>query len=219
MTSVSGADGPVPSTLRVAILSDTHGVLDPRILDVIAGCDLALHGGDIGGAAVLDAISPLVTRLLAVTGNNDLPGKWPRDEGARLQALPREVQVPLPGGLLAMIHCHQTPAKGRHERLRRRFPQARVVVYGHSHRLIVDQRQAPWVLNPGAAGRSRTHGGPSCLVLAARQLDWTIETYRFPVSAPPRQRRKTAQSPFNTLLIKINSQIEGCREASADLCL
>jgi hypothetical protein len=177
--------------VRVAILSDTHGALDPRILAVVAGCDLAVHGGDIGGAAVLDAISPLVTRVLAVTGNNDLPGKWPSGDGERLGVLPQVIHEPLPGGLLVAIHGHQTPAKDRHLRLRRRFPEARVVVYGHSHRLVLDLDASPWVLNPGAAGRSRTHGGPSCLVLSAGDRNWTIETHRFSLEPAIQRPRKS----------------------------
>ena len=100
--------------MRVAILSDTHGEVDPRILERIAGCDLAVHGGDIGSARVLDAIAPLVGRVLAVTGNNDLPYKWPSGERERLAAIPGEVRQALPGGLLVVIHGHQTQARDRH---------------------------------------------------------------------------------------------------------
>jgi uncharacterized protein len=88
------------------------------------------------------------------------------------------LDLPLPGGRLAVIHGHQTLARGRHERLRRRFPQVRALVYGHSHRLVLDQAALPWIINPGAAGGERNHGGPSCLVLVATIDDWVIETHR-----------------------------------------
>ena len=94
----------------------------------------------------------------------------------------------LPGGTLVVIHGHQTPARGRHERLRRRFPHARALVYGHSHRLLLDQEALPWVLNPGAAGRTRTHGGPSCLVLTADADCWTIRTFRFAPTSQASQK-------------------------------
>lgn len=182
--------GMEPLPVRVAILSDTHGKLDGRIIDVVAGCKLAVHGGDIGGTRVLDALSPLVDRVIAVAGNNDLPAKWPAGESEQLAALPLEVHEPLPGGLLVVIHGHQIPANGRHERLRRLFPHARAVVYGHSHRLLLDYDRTPWVLNPGAAGRSRTHGGPSCLVLVAGHREWTVETHRFLPPPPPKRPLK-----------------------------
>lgn len=178
--------------VRVAILSDTHGAVDPRILTVIATCDRAVHGGDIGCADVLDSISLRVTpsagAIHAVRGNNDIPAKWPEPHRPRLPALPERLEIDLPGGCLAVIHGHQTPARGRHDRLRRLFPDARAIVYGHSHRLVIDQFADPWVINPGAAGRSRTFGGPSCLVLTATGVDWHVESHRFGVRENSQKR-------------------------------
>ena len=180
--------------VRLAILSDTHGVVDGRILALIATCDRAVHGGDIGGADVLASIrerlAPQPGALSAVRGNNDVPGKWPVHQRQRLQDLPERLEIELPGGRLAVIHGHQTPANGRHARLRRLFAESRAIVYGHSHRLVVDQVAEPWVLNPGAAGRSRTFGGPSCLILTATRLAWHVESHRFDL--PPRPRKDSA---------------------------
>jgi putative phosphoesterase len=164
---------------RVAILSDTHGVLDPRIADIVSGCDLAVHGGDIGNAAVLAALQPRSGRVIAVLGNNDSPAKWPDGEARLLDQLPAEVVEELPGGQLVVVHGHRMPAKDRHARLRRCFPEAGAVVYGHSHRLVTDCDALPWVLNPGAAGRARTFGGPSCIVLDATPEHWSLRVYRF----------------------------------------
>ena len=181
-----------PGVVRVAILSDTHGHLDPRILSVIATCDQAVHGGDIGCGDVLDAIGLRLRAktgtLHAVRGNNDLPGKWPEPHRQRISALPERLEIDLPGGRLAVIHGHQTPARGRHDRLRRLFPDSRLIVYGHSHRLVLDQLAEPWVINPGAAGRSRTFGGPSCVVLTATRLGWHLESHRFALPEGPPQR-------------------------------
>jgi predicted phosphodiesterase len=63
--------------------------------------------------------------------------------------------------------------------LRQRHPDARLIVYGHSHRLCCDLDAQPWVVNPGAAGRARTFGGASCLVLRIQDNGWHIEAYRF----------------------------------------
>ncbi|WP_246237867.1 metallophosphoesterase family protein [Caldichromatium japonicum] len=173
--------------VRVALLSDTHGALDPRVREVVEGCDLALHGGDIGHAAILAQLQPRLGRVLAVFGNNDVARKWPEEDRRLLVHLPEWLEQPLPGGTIALIHGHQIPARGRHDLLRARFPQARAIVYGHSHRLETDLSRLPWVLNPGAAGRSRTYGGPSCLVLIANEQDWQIETHRFPLSIQQRK--------------------------------
>jgi putative phosphoesterase len=174
------------AVLRVAIVSDTHGRLDPRIAEVVAGCDLVVHAGDIGSAAVLGGLRPRGGRVAAVTGNNDIPSKWPEPDRVVLATLPREVEIDLPGGRLKVIHGHQTPARGRHRWLRDRYAGFRAVVYGHSHRMAIDRVELPWILNPGAAGRSRTFGGPSCLVLTASRAEWGLEEHRFRPRGEPR---------------------------------
>jgi predicted phosphodiesterase len=121
-----------------------------------------------------------------VRGNNDCPDKWPAGDRDRLAALPPTLEIELPGGLLAAVHGDRLPARDRHLRLRRLFPRASAVVYGHSHRLVLDLDERPWVLNPGAGGRSRTFGGPSCLVLSAEPGGWTVRSLRFePLPRPP----------------------------------
>ncbi|MBK1645591.1 YfcE family phosphodiesterase [Thiocapsa imhoffii] len=170
-------------SLRVALLSDTHGVLDARVDEVVRDCDLAVHGGDIGSAGVLARLRPRLGHVLAVFGNNDVATKWPLPDRELLCELPQWLDISLPGGQLIVIHGHQSAARDRHRRLRERFPSARAILYGHSHRLVVDQTAAPWILNPGAAGRTRTGGGPSCLVLSATIADWSVAVHRFPLPA------------------------------------
>jgi putative phosphoesterase len=165
--------------LSVAILADTHGHLDPRVAELVTACDIAVHGGDIGNAGVLTSLQPRQGRVIAVVGNNDIPRKWPSYEHDLLQVVPEIAEVSLPGGILVAIHGHQVPASTRHERLRRRFAHARAVIYGHSHRLTADQDATPWVLNPGAAGRARTYGGPSCMILSASEQRWALRIERF----------------------------------------
>jgi len=176
-----GVPAHLAERVRVALLADTHGRVDQRVAEVVAGCDLAAHAGDLGGAQVLGGLQPRAGRVIAVVGNNDTARKWPAIERDLLALLPEVVELSLPGGTLVLIHGHQTAAQGRHARLRARYPGARAVVYGHSHRLVTDQDAEPWVLNPGAAGRERTYGGPSCIVLTATAHAWTLETCRFSV--------------------------------------
>jgi putative phosphoesterase len=173
--------------IRVAILADTHGSLDARVEVLVADCDLAVHGGDIGNAGVLERLRPRQGRVIAVTGNNDCHRKWPPEQRHHLENLREHEDLALPGGTLAIIHGHQIAARNRHERLRRRFPRARAIVYGHSHRLIADRDREPWVLNPGAAGRARTFGGPSCMILNAAEHCWELRIERF---EPLKRRRR-----------------------------
>ena len=181
--SVSGlnTDWSRMERVRLALLSDTHGQLDARIGEVVADADLAVHAGDIMGAAVLAALKPRLGQVLAVRGNNDVPEKWPDSERALLGGIPLALELALPGGNLVVVHGDQAgPAKTRHARLRALYPAARAIAYGHSHQLVCDTAQMPWVLNPGAAGRVRTFGGPSCLILEAEAADWQVRALRFP---------------------------------------
>lgn len=174
--------------VRVALVADTHGYLDARIATLVRDCDIALHGGDIGSAEVLAQLQPRQGRVYAVLGNNDVARKWPAGQQELLANIPWEAHVALPGGELVLVHGHRLTATRRHMRLRARYPHARAVCYGHSHRLAEDRTDLPWVLNPGAAGRARTYGGPSCMVLIASETVWEIEQHRFEPSAASRRR-------------------------------
>ena len=170
---------------RVALVSDTHGHLDPRIAKVVERCRLAVHAGDIGSGSVLDALARPDRQVTAVRGNNDIASKWDPDEHRRLEQLPWEAELSLPGGRLAVTHGHQiVRLDRRHGWLRERYPDARVVVYGHTHRRCIDRSARPWIVNPGAAGRNRTFGGPSLVVLDADDTRWRLRTVHFEPDPP-----------------------------------
>lgn len=174
--------------MRLALLADTHGFVDPRIADLVTECDVAVHAGDVGGADVLLSLQPK-EQVIAVRGNNDVPEKWPPHEQHVLENLPRETRVPLPGGDLVVLHGDESiSVAARHEAFRRRYPEAKAVVYGHTHVQSVDQSTEPWILNPGAAGRTRTHGGPACLVVDCQDGGWTVETVQLPARKYPALR-------------------------------
>jgi putative phosphoesterase len=179
-------------TVRVALLSDTHGFLDPRIAAIVETCDIAVHGGDVGGLAVLRQLQPRLGRVVVVRGNNDTARDWAGKDTDELDAIPRLAELELPGGRIVAIHGHRSgPLYDRHPRLRRRFPDARAILVGHSHHQLCDCDSVPWVLNPGAAGKFRTYGGPGCLVLTADEEAWSLERHRF----QPLRRRPTARRP------------------------
>ena len=165
--------------LRVLLVADTHGALDARVEALAGECQYVVHAGDIGSAAVLDRLAR-GGKLVAVRGNNDVAHKWPVHEQTAIDRLPEQERVALPGGALIVIHGHQCArARSRHTVLRRRFPDARVIVYGHTHRAVCDNTVDPWVLNPGAAGRTRTFGGASCMILEVEAGDWRVRAHRF----------------------------------------
>ncbi|MGB7755855.1 MAG: metallophosphoesterase family protein [Salinisphaera sp.] len=164
--------------MRIVILADTHGFIDPRIAECAAGAALVVHAGDVGGG-IADELAALGEQTLIVAGNNDPADcPWP-------QAACRD----LPGGQLAMMHGHQWPARTRHRRLRAKFPEARAVVCGHSHRRVLETEDTPWLLNPGAAGKSRAYGGPGYIELIAETDAWHVKPVVFEPLAGKRRRR------------------------------
>jgi putative phosphoesterase len=165
---------------RVAIVSDTHSFLSPDVLAIVDTCDIAVHAGDIGGKEILDALQSCTGHVLAVRGNNDVERSWATDDAAVVNALPQVAELQLPGGIMVVEHGHRHGRQSPdHEKLRNSHPQAKLIVYGHTHKKIIDQKDTPWVVNPGAAGKTRNHGGPSCLVLHASDQSWTLERFRF----------------------------------------
>lgn len=172
------------TNLQVFVVSDTHGELDDRIAEEARRSDIVVHAGDIGCREVLDALTPADGKLVAVRGNNDVREKWRRSDWAFLESLPWEARLDLPGGALVVVHGHRYGYPGRsHERMRRDYPDARVVVYGHSHLRCVDKSVSPWVVNPGAAGRVRTFGGPAFCRLRISRSRWQLLARQFPAAA------------------------------------
>lgn len=168
------------SRIRVAVVSDTHGLIDPRISKLVSKCSMVIHAGDIGSATVLNELAPKKGIVIAVKGNNDTETIWDKAESYLLEFLPLVQQVRLPGGTISVEHGHKVRDTNRyHEELRSRHPDSKLIVFGHTHLRAIDRTQLPWVINPGAAGRVRTHGGPSCMVVEILDHVWNIQKYRF----------------------------------------
>ncbi|MCU1492075.1 MAG: Phosphoesterase [Acidimicrobiaceae bacterium] len=130
----------------VAVLSDTHlrsGVSDhlpAAALELIEGADVLLHAGDVIGPAVLSELGAM-TETLAVLGNNDVE---------LATRLPETLEVSLAGVRVAMVH-DSGARSGRAARLHQRFPDADVVVFGHSHLPLNEFGEGGQLLfNPGS---------------------------------------------------------------------
>ena len=168
------------NTTTVGILSDTHGAIHPGVLEKMNSCDIVVHAGDICGAHVLEQLSPGTGELIAVRGNNDVAQYWQQESRFRLSDLLDERRLSLPGGSLAVIHGHQYWSRqDPQEAILSHFPEARAVVYGHSHFVQHEKFDGRWLLNPGAAGNRLNRGGSSCLILKASVDKWLVEMYRF----------------------------------------
>ncbi len=137
------------SSVIIGLISDTHGLLRPSVYDALAGVDLILHAGDVGGSEILDELR-IIAPVQAVYGNTDPAGD------PNLQA---ELIVPISDIMIHVSHGHElgspTPAK-----LLAAYPQ-QVIVYGHTHRQLITKADGRLVINPGAAGARRFNLRPS----------------------------------------------------------
>ena len=124
-------------TIKIGVLSDTHGLLRPAVLEVLRSCDCILHGGDVNKPEILDTLRSIAP-LYVVRGNNDR--EW-------AEGLPQSLTVTLGGVPFFMVHNKKdVPAD---------LGDARVVVFGHSHRYLEQRRDGRLWLNPGSCGRRR----------------------------------------------------------------
>ena len=133
----------------VGLISDTHGLIRPRVHDALTGVELILHAGDVGGPAILDELR-LIAPVRAVFGNTDPPGE---------PGLEDEIAIEVGGLRVHVSHGHEvgspTPAK-----LAARY-DADVVIYGHTHRPLVTRHDGRLFVNPGAAGPKRFDISPN----------------------------------------------------------
>ena len=125
--------------MKLAILSDTHGLLRPQVLEHLKNADAILHGGDINKQSVVDELRQYAP-LYVVRGNNDK--EWAEE-------IPHDLTVDLGGVTFYMVHNKkELPAK---------VDGVDVVVFGHSHKYVQEEKDGLLWLNPGSCGPRRFH--------------------------------------------------------------
>ena len=125
--------------MKLAILSDTHGLLRPQVVEHLKTADAILHGGDINKPAIVEQLQQHAP-LYIVRGNNDK--EWAED-------IPHDLTVTLEGVTFFMIHNKkEVPAD---------LSGVDVVVFGHSHKYVQEEKDGVLWLNPGSCGPRRFH--------------------------------------------------------------
>jgi putative phosphoesterase len=136
----------------IAVLADTHmpkggRALPPRCVELLREAEATLHAGDFFAREILREVETLSRGPVhAVHGNVDRPDLR--------ELLPETLEVDLGGARVAMIH-DSGPAKGRLGRMRRRFPDADAVVFGHSHLPLHQEEDGFQIFNPGSPTERR----------------------------------------------------------------
>lgn len=136
--------------MKLAIISDTHGIFRPDWTTHITDCDYLIHAGDINSRACYEKLKAIGVPLLAVRGNCDL-GSW-------AQFLPEVLQIRLGGKMFYIVHNKfDLPFD---------LTDADFVIFGHTHQFETSERYGKIFLNPGSAGQPRgEHAGMAILTL------------------------------------------------------
>jgi putative phosphoesterase len=124
----------------IGIISDTHGLVRPQVLEALMGSELIIHAGDIGNADVLKTLETIAP-VLAVRGNND-HGPWAE-------------QIPLTNVVEHRSYFLYVLHELDHLDLDPVASEFSAVIFGHSHRASTERRQGVLYLNPGSAGPRR----------------------------------------------------------------
>jgi uncharacterized protein len=137
--------------MEVVVLADSHltrgfSAIGDQVIEAVASADVVIHAGDIVSRQALEELR-MMAETYAVLGNNDhgLAG-----------VLPKTLLFELAGLRLAVVH-DSGPAKGRAIRLHRQFPDADLVIFGHSH-VPIDEIgiEGQVLFNPGSATQRRS---------------------------------------------------------------
>jgi len=147
--------------MKIGLISDTHGFLDPRLSRIFRGVDHILHAGDIGPdylIAQLESVAPVT----AVLGNNDNSPCFP---------LTQVVQL---GEVKFLVHHIVTP-RALTDELKARVAKVKpdVVMFGHSHQQFDQVIKGVRFVNPGYAGKPKFGAERSVALMecAGKNLD------------------------------------------------
>jgi uncharacterized protein len=135
----------------IAVLADTHMPkgrrrLPERCVELVGEAEATIHAGDFFATSVIEELRGLCPKVLAVHGNVDEPDLR--------RSLPAELELELGGRTVAIVH-DAGPRAGRLGRLRRRFPGADAVIFGHSHLPLHEEEGGFQIFNPGSPTERR----------------------------------------------------------------
>ena len=150
--------------MLVGLVSDTHSLIRPEVLTALAGVDLILHAGDVGGRDVLIELGAIAP-VQAVYGNTDGPG----EPGLRAR-----LALEIEGLSIHVSHGHELGVSPTPEKLLARY-DADIIVFGHTHKPLIERAGHRLVVNPGAAGPRRFSLKPSVARMRVEKGEADVE--------------------------------------------
>ena len=148
--------------MKLALLSDTHGLLRPEVLEHLKSADAILHGGDINKQSILDQLRQYAP-LYVVRGNNDK--EWAED-------IPHHLTVTLGGVTFFMVHNKKEVPED--------LTGVDEVVFGHSHKYVQEEKDGRLWLNPGSCGPRRFHQEITMMMAQAEHGQLRVEKISIP---------------------------------------
>lgn len=148
--------------MKLAILSDTHGLLRPEVVEHLKTADGILHGGDLNKQEIVDQLRQYAP-LYVVRGNNDKA--WAED-------IPHHLTVTLGGVTFAMVH--------NKKELPPDLTGVDAVVFGHSHKYVQEEKDGVLWLNPGSCGPRRFHQEITMMTAAVEDGSIRVEKITIP---------------------------------------
>jgi uncharacterized protein len=165
----------------VSIISDTHGIIDSHIVSYLKNSDVIIHAGDICSTKIISDLNRYCDQVYVVAGNNDVPEKYFEHKDKKIiSGLKKNQTIEINNQIISVEHGDRFGHKADHNGLRQSYPNAKLIIYGHTHIQVCDQDKEPWVVNPGACGHTRNNdGGPCFIQIEIKDNKWDIITYCF----------------------------------------
>ena len=147
--------------MRAAVISDTHNLLRPEVMEQLALCDMVIHAGDISSQKTMDQIVSCMKKdapFYVIRGNNDK--EWAAD-------IPETLTFTAAGVKFFLVHNKKDVPKD--------LGDSQIVIYGHSHRYVEEMRDKRLWLNPGSCGKRRFTQPITMAVLHLDKGTWQVE--------------------------------------------
>ncbi len=162
---------------KIGILSDTHGLLRPEVLETLQGCEYILHGGDINKKSILDRLNTIAP-VIVVRGNNDK--EWAKD-------IPETFRGVICGLHIFMVHNKKYIPEN--------LLNTDLIIYGHSHRYEEKKIGGMLYLNPGSCGPRRFHQEITLAILHVgdKPGEYSVEKILIPHKQLPSGKKENRQ--------------------------
>lgn len=147
--------------MKIAVLSDTHGLLREQVQEMIGECDAIIHAGDINSQKILDEIVEAGREKVpfyVVRGNNDKD--WAKE-------IPETLQFELQHVKFFLVHNKKDIPED--------LSDIQIIIYGHSHKYSEEEKEGRLWLNPGSCGKRRFHQPITMAILTLEDEKWEVE--------------------------------------------